>query len=102
MRAAIGGDQDRRNVLAEATADGTDGGDAVAAIEMVIDENTGEAAARGLDFGDRLHRRFRIGHRNHIRSPRLQQCLHAIENRRVVLDADDQRAGHRRFRERCR
>ncbi len=38
LRAAVGGDQDRRNVLAEAAADVADRGDAVAAVEMVVDQ----------------------------------------------------------------
>src|SRR5882724_8874284 len=38
IRTAVGGDQDRRNALAEAMANIPDGGDAVAAVEVVVDQ----------------------------------------------------------------
>ena len=58
VRAAVGGDQDRRNVLAEAAADVADRGDAVAAVEVVVDQQSGDALCRGFH---RRHRGFRVG-----------------------------------------
>ena len=40
MRTAVGGDQDRRNVFAEPVANVPDRGDAVAAVEMIVDQKT--------------------------------------------------------------
>src|SRR5205807_2453395 len=50
--AAVGGDQDRRDGVAEAAADVADGGNAVAAVEMIVDQQAGDAAAGGFDRGD--------------------------------------------------
>src|SRR6202521_78093 len=58
MRTAIRGDQDRRNGIAEPAANVADRGDAVAAIEMIVDQQTGDPPARGLD---RLDGGIRIG-----------------------------------------
>ena len=49
MRAAVGGDQDRGEVFAEAAADVADRGHAIAAVEMIIDEEAGHAATGRLD-----------------------------------------------------
>ena len=56
IRAAIRGDQDRRDVLAEAAADLADRGDAVAAVEMIVDQKAGDAARRRLRSPRSRHR----------------------------------------------
>ena len=60
---------------------------------MVVDQKARDAAAGGFD---RCDRGFGVGHRDHLGVPRRQQRLHAVEDRRIVLDADDQGAAHRR------
>jgi len=67
------------------------------AIEMVIDQQAGDPLARRFDC---RNRGFRIGHRDDLGVPRRQQRLHAVQNRRIVFDADDQRAAHGGFRQR--
>ena len=58
VRAAIGGNQDRRNAIAKPATDVADRGDAVAAIKMIVDQQAGDRSGRSLD---RLDGGFGIG-----------------------------------------
>jgi len=59
-------------------------GDAVAAIEMIVDQQAGDPLAGGLD---RLDGGVGIGHRDDFGVPGGQQRSHAVQDRRIVLDA---------------
>src|ERR1700739_887717 len=66
MRTAIGGDQDRGYALAKAAANVPDRGEAVAAVEMIVDQQAGDWLARGPD---RLHGGVRGGRRRALWRP---------------------------------
>ena len=69
MRTAIRRNQDRRNVLAEPAANVPNGGDAVAAIEMIIDQKTSNGST---GRPDRLDGGIGIGHRDNLGVPCCQ------------------------------
>ena len=69
MRATIGGNQDRRNFRTETAADAFDRCDAVATIEMIIDQQSGHAATARFQIGDRQRCSFGIGNRDDLRVP---------------------------------
>jgi hypothetical protein len=57
MRAAVGGDQDRGDRLAEAAPDIADRRDTVAAIEVIVHQEARDIASACLD---RVHRGVRV------------------------------------------
>jgi tRNA(Ile)-lysidine synthetase-like protein len=81
--AAVGGDQDRRQVTA-APAQRHDRLDAIATVEVVIDQ---QSIWHGRAFRNCRQRGGKIGRFDHRATPAVQQRLHAIEHRRFVVDA---------------
>src|SRR5215212_4776247 len=76
MRTSVCRNQDGWNVLPEPAANVADRSDAVAAVEMIIDEKTCNGSASGANG---LDRGIRIGYRDDLCVPGAQQRLHAVQ-----------------------
>ena len=84
MRTAVGGDQDGGEIGAEAPAQLLDRLDAVAVVEMVVDQET---VGRHLGFHDGGGRGREVGRLEHPAAPAAEQRVHAVEDGEVVVDA---------------
>src|SRR5262249_60478939 len=80
-RAAVGGDQDRRQFGTELPAQLNDSVDAVAVGEVIIDQ---QPIRPRLGAGDRRLRAAHIGGGEHAAAPSAEQGLHAVEDLRLV------------------
>ena len=89
-RASVGGDQDRRQILAQVLAHARDRGDAIAVVEVVVDQQA--VRAQRTLFDGRQCRRGVAG-LDHTTAPTAEQRFHAVEDRRLVIDADGNRPG---------
>ena len=59
-------------------------------VEMIVDQQAVRRALASLDGGER---RLQIRRLEHLAAPAAQQRLHAVENRRLVVDAQHGDAG---------
>ena len=89
-RRAVGGDQDRRQVGAEAPAQRGDRLDAVAVVEVIVDQ---QPVRRACASAIAAIARCEIGRLEHAAAPAAEQRLHAVEDLRLVVDAQHRDAG---------
>src|SRR3984885_1299744 len=89
MQRAVGGNHERGHLTAEPAPQFGDCRDAVAAVEVVVDQ-------QGIRFETaRLHRRQRLGEIGGFEraaAPAAKQRLHAVEDGAFVVDAEHHRA----------
>jgi DNA-binding NarL/FixJ family response regulator len=84
MRRAVGGDQDRRQLSAEPAPQLDDGVEAVALVEMIIDQ---KAVGRDLRLGDRINSGREVRRFEHPAAPAAEQRVHAVQHLGLVVDA---------------